>query len=116
MRNIGQHRTEPHHVAGPGYFQDHGLAFARCGGNLDLAEADDEDVPRRVAFGKQLGPARMAHHDADSVVILECLGCEIAEHPQMAVLAIQAIFRWVMGMDRSHSWTEVSVRSIAHIQ
>jgi hypothetical protein len=57
----------------------------------------------------------MAHHDADSVVILKRLGCEIAEHPQMAVLAIHAIFRGVMGMDRSHSWTDVSIRSIAHI-
>jgi hypothetical protein len=41
----------------------------------------------------------MAHHDANPVIIRQCLGCEIAEHPQMAVLAIQTIFRGVMGMD-----------------
>ena len=34
-----------------------------------------------------------------SVIILERLGCEIAEHSQMAMLAIEAIFRGVMGMD-----------------
>jgi hypothetical protein len=41
----------------------------------------------------------MAHHDSDFVEILKRFGCEIAEHPQMAVLAIQTVFRGVMGMD-----------------
>ena len=32
--------------------------------------------------------------------------CEIAEHPQMAVLAIETIFRGVMRMDSSHTFSE----------
>jgi hypothetical protein len=40
----------------------------------------------------------VAHHDPDLVVIGQRLGCEIAEHPQMAVLTIDAIFGGVMGM------------------
>jgi hypothetical protein len=41
----------------------------------------------------------MAHHNADSIVVAQCLWREIAEHAQMAMLAIQTIFRGVMGMD-----------------
>jgi hypothetical protein len=41
----------------------------------------------------------MAHHDPDAVIIMQCLGCEIAEHSQMAMLTIDAIFRGVMGME-----------------
>jgi hypothetical protein len=40
----------------------------------------------------------MAHHDSDVVEILKRFRCEVAEHPQMAVLAIQTIFRGVMRM------------------
>jgi hypothetical protein len=41
----------------------------------------------------------MAHHDPNAVVILKRLGCEIAEHSQMAMLTIYAIFRGVMGLE-----------------
>jgi hypothetical protein len=41
----------------------------------------------------------MAHHDPDPVIIPQRLGCEIAEHSQMAMLAIPTIFRGVMGME-----------------
>jgi hypothetical protein len=41
----------------------------------------------------------MAHHEADAVIILQRLRCEIAKHPQMAMLAINTIFRGVMGME-----------------
>jgi hypothetical protein len=41
----------------------------------------------------------VTHHDADSVVIPERFGCEIAEHSQMAMLTIQTIFRGSMGME-----------------
>jgi len=41
----------------------------------------------------------VAHHDADSVVITQRLRSEIAEHPQMAMLTIDAIFGWVMRME-----------------
>jgi hypothetical protein len=44
----------------------------------------------------------MAHHDANAVVIGERLGCEIAEHSQMAMLTINAIFRRVVGMIGCH--------------
>jgi hypothetical protein len=49
----------------------------------------------------------MAHHDSDSVVIGKRFGCEIAEHPQMAMFTINAIFRGVMGMKRGHGFTTV---------
>ena len=47
----------------------------------------------------------MAHHDADAVVILERFGREIAEHPQMAVLTIEAIFGRVMRVKSSHKFS-----------
>src|SRR4051812_47095748 len=80
MRHVGQHGAETHHVAGTGDLEDHGLALARRRRNLDLAEADDENVPRLVALVEQLGAASMAHHDADLIEILECIWREIAEH------------------------------------
>jgi hypothetical protein len=49
----------------------------------------------------------MAHHDPDLVVISECLGREITEHPQMAMLAVNAIFRGVMGMKCGHEFAAV---------
>jgi hypothetical protein len=48
----------------------------------------------------------MAHHDADAIEILQSFGCEIAKHPQMAVLAIKAIFRGVMRVESSHTYSE----------
>jgi hypothetical protein len=45
----------------------------------------------------------MAHHDADLVVIAQSIGREIAEHTQMAMLAIQAVFRGVMGVGCGHT-------------
>ncbi len=100
--NIGQHRAQAHHVAGAGDFEDHGLAVARSGGDFYLSEADHKDVTRRVALGKELGAAGMAHHDADAVIVGEGFGGEIAEHPQMAMFTIHAIFRGVMGMKCCH--------------
>jgi hypothetical protein len=47
----------------------------------------------------------MAHHDPDAVVILKRLGREIAEHSQMAMLTINAIFRGVMRMESSHTYS-----------
>jgi hypothetical protein len=47
----------------------------------------------------------MAHHDPDSVIIPQRLRREIAEHPQMAMLTINAIFRGVMGMERCHTFS-----------
>jgi hypothetical protein len=41
----------------------------------------------------------VAHHDPDPVVIPQCLRGEIAEHPEMAVLTINAIFRGVMRVE-----------------
>jgi hypothetical protein len=38
----------------------------------------------------------MAHHDPDPVVIPERLGRQIAEHAQMAMLTVDAIFWRVM--------------------
>ena len=96
--NVGQNRAKAHHIAGAGDLENHGLAVAGGGRDFYLAEADNKDVARRVALGKQLGAAGMAHHDANAVVICKRLGCEIAEHPQMAMLTIKAIFRGVMGM------------------
>jgi hypothetical protein len=46
----------------------------------------------------------MAHHDADLVVVRQRLRREIAEHPQMPVLTIQAIFRRVMRVERGHTY------------
>jgi hypothetical protein len=40
----------------------------------------------------------MAHHDANTVIILQRLGCEIAEHSKMTMLTVQAIFGRAMGM------------------
>jgi hypothetical protein len=71
MGNIGQHGAQTHHIAGAGDLQNHGLAVARGGGDLYLAKTDDKDVARRIALGKQLGAARMAHHDANAVVVLQ---------------------------------------------
>jgi hypothetical protein len=51
----------------------------------------------------------MTHHDPDAVVIGERFGCEIAEHPQMAVLTINTIFRGVMGMESRHGFAAVQV-------
>ena len=107
--NIGQHRAQAHHVAGTGDLEDHGLAVAGGGGDFDLSEADHKDIARRVALGKQLGAAGMAHHDSDPVVIGQRLGCEIAEHPQMAMLAVNTIFRGVMGMKCRHGFAAVQV-------
>jgi hypothetical protein len=67
--------------------------------DLDLTETDHEDVARRIAFGKQLGPPRVTHHDANSVVIPKRFGCEIAKHSQMAMLTIETIFRGAMRME-----------------
>jgi hypothetical protein len=102
VRNIGQHGAQAHHIAGAGDLQDHGLAVAGGGGDFYLSEADDKDVARRVAFGKQFGAAGVTHHDPNAVIIGERLGGEITEHPQMAMLTINAIFRGVMGMKRCH--------------
>jgi hypothetical protein len=41
----------------------------------------------------------LAHHDPDPVIIAQRLGREIAEHSQVAMLAIGAIFGRVMGME-----------------
>jgi hypothetical protein len=49
----------------------------------------------------------MAHHDADAVVVVKCFRCEIAEHSQMAMLAINTIFRGVMGMKSRHGFADV---------
>ena len=103
MGNVGQNRAETHHVAGAGDLEDHGLAVARSGGDLYLAEADDEDVAGRVAFVEELGAPGMAHHDSNRVEILQSFRCEIAEHPEMAVLAVETIFRRVMRVERSHT-------------
>src|SRR5208337_4819762 len=92
MRNVGQHRAQAHHVAGTGNLEDHGLAIAGSRGDFYLSIADYKDVTCLVALRKQLGAASMAHHDADAVVIGERLGCEIAEHSQMALLTVNAIF------------------------
>ncbi len=105
VRHIGQHGAQSHHIAGTGNLQDHGFAVARGGRDLDLAKADDKHIARGIAFGKQLGAAGMAHHDPNLVVISQRLRREIAEHPQMAVLAIEAIFRRVMGMECGHTST-----------
>jgi hypothetical protein len=55
----------------------------------------------------------MVHHDPDCVVICERFGREIAEHPQMAMLAVQAIFRRVMGMKSGHGFAAVQTEYIA---
>jgi hypothetical protein len=44
----------------------------------------------------------MAHHDPYAIVIGKRFWGEIAEHPQMAMLTIKAIFRGVMGMKSGH--------------
>jgi hypothetical protein len=49
----------------------------------------------------------MAHHDPDLIVISESLRREITEHPQMAMLAVNAIFRGVMGMKCGHEFAAV---------
>jgi hypothetical protein len=56
----------------------------------------------------------MAHHDADAVEILQSFGREIAEHPQMAVLTVETIFRGVMRMESSHTCSEELIESITH--
>jgi len=50
MGNVGQHCAQPHHVAGTGNLEDHGLAVARGRRDLYLAIADDEDIPRLIAL------------------------------------------------------------------
>jgi hypothetical protein len=47
----------------------------------------------------------MAHHDADAVIVPQCLWCEIAEHPQMAMLTVYAVFRGAMGVKRCHTFS-----------
>ena len=96
MGNIGQHRAEAHHITGAGDLENHGFAVAGGGRDFDLAETDDKDIPRGVALGKELGPAGMAHHHANAVVVTQRVRCKIAEHSQMAMLTIQTIFRRVM--------------------
>src|SRR5436309_13916260 len=91
MRNIGKNRAQAHYISGSGNLQDHCLAVTRSGGNLDLAETYDEDVPSRVALGEELCASRVAHHDSNIVEVLQRFGREIAEHPQMTVLTIQTI-------------------------
>jgi N-glycosylase/DNA lyase len=46
----------------------------------------------------------MAHHDANLVVVSQRFWREIAEHSQMPVLTIQAIFRRVMRVERGHTY------------
>jgi hypothetical protein len=41
----------------------------------------------------------VAHHDANAVVIPQRFRSEIAEHPKMTMLAIDAIFRRVMRVE-----------------
>jgi hypothetical protein len=48
----------------------------------------------------------MAHHDADAIEILQSFWREIAKHPQMAVLAVETIFRGVMRVEDSHTYSE----------
>ena len=103
--HIGQHSAQAHHVARTGNLQNHRFAVARGGRDLHLPEADDEHVARLIALGKQLGAAGMAHHNANLIVVGECIRSEIAEHAQMAMLAIQTIFRRVMGLNGGHTIT-----------
>jgi hypothetical protein len=46
----------------------------------------------------------MTHHDSNAVVVAQRFRSEIAEHPQMAVLTVNAIFRGVMRVERCHSY------------
>ncbi len=110
VRNIGKNRAQPHHVARAGDLENHGLAIAGGRGDFYLAKTDDKDVSRRIALGKQLGPPGMAHHDANPVIIAQCLGREIAEHSQMAMLTVDAIFRRVMGVERGHKNPQVKLK------
>ena len=50
--HVGKHRAESHHITRPGNFEDHGLAIAGGGGDLDLAVADDENVASGVSLGE----------------------------------------------------------------
>jgi len=99
MGDVGEDGRETHDVAGAGDLEDHGLAVAGGSGDFDLAEADNKDVAGRVTLGEEFGSAGMAHHDSDAVIVGKGLGCEIAEHPQMAMLTIQTIFRGVEGLE-----------------
>src|SRR5579883_3543248 len=92
MRNIGEHCTQPHEIARPGYLENHRFAVARRRRDLHLAKTDDEDVAGWVSLRKQLCSARMAHHDADAIVVFQCFGGKITEHPQVTVLAIETVF------------------------
>jgi hypothetical protein len=49
----------------------------------------------------------MTHHDPDAVIVPQSFGREIAEHPQMAMLTIDAIFRGVMRLESSHIFRAV---------
>jgi len=45
----------------------------------------------------------VTHHDPDPVVISQCFRREIAEHPEMTVLTVDAVFRGVMRVERCHT-------------
>jgi len=68
-----------------------------------LTETDDEDVSCGIALREELGAAGVAHHNADFVVVLERLRGEIAEHAQVAMLAMETVFGSVMRVKRRHT-------------
>ena len=102
--HVGENGAQAHDVARGCNFENHGLAVARSRRDFDLAKADDKHVTRRIAFREKLGAAGVAHHDPDAVVVLKGLWREIAEHPKMPVFAVEAILRWVMRVQSSHTF------------
>ena len=103
VNDVGQNRAEAKHVAGAGQLEDHGLAFARCGGDFDLSGADDKDVTDRVALTEEFCAAGHVHHNADAVVIFKGFRREVAEHSQVTMFAVKTIIRCSLWLTRTHN-------------
>ena len=111
---VGQHGAEAITSPGPAILRI--MVFPSRDGGRDfyLSVADHKDIARWVALGEELGAAGMTIMDADAVIIGESLGREIAEHSQMAMLAINTIFREGDG-DEIQPWVHCCANwSIAH--
>jgi hypothetical protein len=58
----------------------------------------------------------MAHHHSDPIVVPQRFGRQIAKHPQMAMLTVNAVFRGMMRMERCHGFEGILIySSIARI-
>lgn len=102
VRNVGEDSVEAEQIAGAGNLEDHGLAFPGSGRDLCLSATQNKDVTSGVAFREKLGAAGMAHENTDRVEVPEGFGRQVAEHTQVAVFAIDAVFGHVMVVCSKH--------------